>query len=62
MLEMVHSSLSSDSALAGRSWGGDSRAERRLVLQGGASGEEGVLEVVVEQTADGRHVDVCEAR
>lgn len=32
------------------------------MLQGGAAGEEGVLEVVVEQTADGGHVDVGKAR
>lgn len=36
--------------------------EGRLVLQWGAPGEEGVLEVVVEQAADGGHVDVGEAR
>lgn len=34
----------------------------RLVLQRGASREEGVLQVVVEQAADGGHVDVGEAR
>ncbi len=33
----------------------------RLVLQGCTSGVEGVLEVVVQQTAEGRHVDVGEA-
>lgn len=33
----------------------------RLVLKGCASGVEGVLEVVVQQTAEGRHVDVGEA-
>lgn len=33
----------------------------RLVLQGRASGVEGVLEVIVQQTAEGRHVDVGEA-
>lgn len=33
----------------------------RLVLQGCASGVEGVLEVVVQQTAEGRHVDVSKA-
>ncbi len=33
----------------------------RLVLQGCASGVEGVLEVIVQQTAEGRHVDVGEA-
>lgn len=32
------------------------------MLQGGATREEGVLEVVVEQTADGGHVDVGKAR
>lgn len=32
-----------------------------LVLQGGSSGVEGVLEVVVQQTAQRRHVDVGEA-
>lgn len=36
--------------------------EGRLMLQWGAPGEEGVLEVVVEQAADGGHVDVREAR
>ena len=35
--------------------------ERRLMLQGGTPGEEGVLEVVVEQAADGGHVDVGKA-
>lgn len=32
------------------------------MLQGRASREEGVLQVVVEQAADGGHVDVGEAR
>lgn len=32
------------------------------MLQGGAAREEGVLEVVVEQAADGGHVDVRKAR
>lgn len=36
--------------------------EGRLVLQGGPAREEGVLEVVVEQAADGGHVDVSKAR
>lgn len=36
--------------------------EGRLVLQGGPAREEGVLEVVVEHTADGGHVDVSKAR
>lgn len=36
--------------------------EGGLVLQGGPAREEGVLEVVVEHAADGRHVDVSEAR
>ena len=36
-------------------------AEGGLVLQGSTAGEEGVLEVVVEQAADGGHVDVSEA-
>lgn len=35
--------------------------DRGLVLEGCASGVEGVLEVVVQQTAEGRHVDVGEA-
>ena len=35
--------------------------EGRLMLQGRAPGEEGVLEVVVEQAADGGHVYVGEA-
>lgn len=35
--------------------------DRRLVLQGCASGVEGVLEVVVQKTAEGRHVDVGKA-
>lgn len=34
---------------------------RGLVLQRRASREEGVLQVVVEQAADGGHVDVGEA-
>lgn len=37
------------------------RTEGRFVLQGIAAGKKGVLEVVVEQAADGRHVDVSEA-
>lgn len=32
------------------------------MLQGGPAREEGVLEVVVEHAADGRHVDVSKAR
>lgn len=36
--------------------------EGGLVLQGGAAREKGVLEVVVEQAADGGHVDVSETR
>lgn len=32
------------------------------MLQGSAAREKGVLEVVVEQAADGGHVDVSEAR
>lgn len=39
-------------ALLGPEWG--------LVLQRGTAGEEGVLQVVVEQAADGGHVDVSE--
>ncbi len=35
--------------------------EGGLVLQGSAAREEGVMEVVIEQTADGGHVDVSEA-
>lgn len=35
--------------------------ERRLVLQRGAPGVEGEIHVVVEQAADGSHVDVREA-
>lgn len=37
------------------------RPEGGLVLQGSAAREEGVLEVVVEQAADGGHVDVRKA-
>lgn len=36
--------------------------EGGLVLQGSAAREERVLEVVVEQAADGGHVDVGKAR
>lgn len=32
------------------------------MLQGRTTGEEGVMEVIVEQTAEGRHVDVSETR
>lgn len=38
------------------------RPEGGLVLQRSAAREKGVLEVVVEQTADGGHVDVSKAR
>jgi len=38
------------------------RPEGGLVLQGSAPREKGVLEVVVEQAADGGHVDVRKAR
>jgi len=32
------------------------------VLQGGAAGVESVLEVIIQETADGGHVDVRETR
>ena len=32
------------------------------MLQGGPAREEGVLEVIVQQTAEGGHVDVSETR
>ncbi|KAG7221106.1 hypothetical protein INR49_017547 [Caranx melampygus] len=38
------------------------RPEGGLVLQGSTAGKKGVLEVVVEETADGGHVDVSKAR
>lgn len=38
------------------------RPEGGLVLERGAAGEESVLEVVVEEAANGGHVDVGEAR
>lgn len=38
------------------------RPEWGLVLQRSTAREKGVLEVVVEETADGGHVDVCKAR
>lgn len=38
------------------------RPEGGLVLQGSTAREKGVLEVVVEQAADGGHVDVSKAR
>lgn len=38
------------------------RAEGGLVLQGSTAREKGMLEVVVEQAADGGHVDVSKAR
>lgn len=42
--------------------GGTVVCEGGLVLQGGPAREEGVLQVVVEHAADGRHVDVSKAR
>lgn len=41
---------------------GSVQARRGLVLQRSAAREKGVLEVVVEQAANGGHVDVSEAR
>lgn len=38
------------------------RRERGLVLQRSAAREEGVLEVIVEQAANGGHVDISKAR
>lgn len=38
------------------------RPEGGLVLKGSTAREKGVLEVIVEQAANGGHIDVCKSR